>query len=153
MRGLSLWVVGAAFALAATATPTASLSTAQAATPKDTLVIAKQIDDIITLDPAEVFEFSGGEVIANVYDRIFTFEAEDTEKLVPGVAESYSVSDDGKTITLKIRNVTVRAAMQAIVGTRPDWFWHQPDLGKESYELWDRKSFSDSSARKASSER
>ena len=37
-----------------------------AETPSDTLVIAKQIDDIITLDPAEVFEFSGGEVIANV---------------------------------------------------------------------------------------
>jgi peptide/nickel transport system substrate-binding protein len=51
---------------------------AMADTPKDTLVIAKQIDDIITLDPAEVFEFSGGEVIANVYDRIFTYEAEDT---------------------------------------------------------------------------
>jgi len=74
-----------------------------AATPKDTVVIAKQIDDIITLDPAEVFEFSGGEVIANVYDRITTYEAENTQKLVPGVAESYSVSDDGHTITLKIR--------------------------------------------------
>jgi peptide/nickel transport system substrate-binding protein len=76
---------------------------ALADTPKDTLVIAKQIDDIITLDPAEVFEFTGGEVIANVYDRIMTYEAEDTEKLVPGVAESHSVSDDGRTITLKIR--------------------------------------------------
>ena len=72
-------------------------------TPKDTLVMAKQIDDIITLDPAEVFELSGGEVIANIYDRIMTYEAEDTQKLVPGVAESNSVSDDGKTITLKIR--------------------------------------------------
>jgi peptide/nickel transport system substrate-binding protein len=104
MRRLSLWIIGAAaVALAAAAAPTVSVSSAQAATPSDTLVIAKQIDDIITLDPAEVFEFSGGEVIANVYDRIFTFEAEDTEALVPGVAESYTVSDDGKTITLKIR--------------------------------------------------
>jgi peptide/nickel transport system substrate-binding protein len=77
---------------------------ALADTPKDTLVIAKQIDDIITLDPAEVFEFSGGEVIANVYDRIMTYEAEDTEKLVPGVAESHTVSSDGKTITLKVRS-------------------------------------------------
>ncbi len=99
MRRLSHWIVGAAaFALAAAASVPV-----QAETPKDTLVIAKQIDDIITLDPAEVFEFTGGEVIANVYDRIFTFEAEDTATLLPGVAESYSVSDDGKTITLKIR--------------------------------------------------
>ncbi|HEY7765705.1 MAG TPA: ABC transporter substrate-binding protein, partial [Aestuariivirgaceae bacterium] len=77
---------------------------ATAETPKDTLVIAKQIDDIITLDPAEVFEFSGGEVIANVYDRIMTYEAEDTQTLVPGVAESHTASEDGKTITLKIRS-------------------------------------------------
>ncbi len=76
---------------------------AWADTPKDTVVIAKQIDDIITLDPAEVFEFSGGEVIANIYDRIMTYEAEDTQKLVGGVAESYSASEDGHTITLKIR--------------------------------------------------
>jgi peptide/nickel transport system substrate-binding protein len=81
----------------------AGLAPAMAETPKDTLVMAKNIDDIITLDPAEVFEFSGGEMIANVYDRIMTYEAEDTEKLVGGVAESYSVSDDGKTITLKLR--------------------------------------------------
>ena len=99
MRRLSSWILGAA-ALAFAAVVSAP---AQAETPKDTLVIAKQIDDIITLDPAEVFEFSGGEVIANVYDRIFTFEAEDTATLVPGVAESYTISDDGKTITLKIR--------------------------------------------------
>lgn len=74
-----------------------------AETPADTLVMAKQIDDIITLDPAEVFEFSGGEVIANVYDRILMHEPEDTETLVGGVAESWTVSDDGKTITLKVR--------------------------------------------------
>ena len=43
-------------------------TTAFAQTPKDTIVMAKQIDDIITLDPAEAFEFSGVEVGANVYD-------------------------------------------------------------------------------------
>ncbi len=81
----------------------AGLAPAMAETPSDTLVIAKNIDDIITLDPAEVFEFSGGEVIANLYDRIMTYEPEDTQALVGGVAESYTVSDDGRTITLKIR--------------------------------------------------
>ncbi len=37
------------------------------------------------------------------YDRVMAYEAEDTAKLVGGVAESNTVSDDGRTITLKIR--------------------------------------------------
>jgi len=74
-----------------------------AATPADTLVIAKQIDDIISLDPAEAYELSGIEVISNTYDRIMRFEPTDINKLVPGVAESVDVSADGKTFTFKIR--------------------------------------------------
>ena len=76
---------------------------AQAATPADTLVIAKQIDDIISLDPAQAYELSGIEIDANVYDRIMRFEPTDVTKLVPGVAESVDVSADGKTFTFKIR--------------------------------------------------
>jgi len=76
---------------------------AEAGTPKDMLIMAKNIDDLITLDPAEVFEFTGGEVIANIYDRIMMFEAEDLSKLVGGVAESYKISGDGKTIVFKVR--------------------------------------------------
>ena len=76
---------------------------AVAATPADTLVIAKNIDDMITLDPAEAYEFTGIEVIANLYDRIMRFEPTDINKLVPGVAESFKVSDDGKTFTFKVR--------------------------------------------------
>ncbi len=49
---------------------------AAAATPQDTLVIAKNIDDIITLDPAEVFEFSGGEMSNQFYDRVMAYEAD-----------------------------------------------------------------------------
>ena len=75
-----------------------------AASQKDTLVVAANIDDIITLDPAETFEFTGGEVIANVYDRIMMYEAEDTSKLVGGVAASWKISSDGKTIAFKVRD-------------------------------------------------
>ena len=76
---------------------------ATAATPADTLVIAKQIDDLISLDPGEAYELSGIEVLANSYDRIMRFEPTDINKLVPGAAESVSVSDDGKTFTFKMR--------------------------------------------------
>ncbi|MFP6770867.1 MAG: ABC transporter substrate-binding protein [Alphaproteobacteria bacterium] len=92
--------LAAAFAVAA-AMPMAS--PAGAGTPKNMLIMAKNIDDLITLDPAEVFEFTGGEVIANVYDRVMMFEPEDLTTLVGGVTESHTISDDGKTIVFKIR--------------------------------------------------
>jgi peptide/nickel transport system substrate-binding protein len=80
-----------------------ALGGAQAATPKNTFVQAKDIADIITMDPAEVFELTTGEIIANIYDRIMMFEPEDLQNLVGGVAENYEVSQDGKTITFKLR--------------------------------------------------
>lgn len=75
-----------------------------AETPKDTLVIAENIDDIISLDPAEAYELSGIQVLANTYDRIMRFEPTDINTLVGGVAESVTPSEDGKTFTFKIRS-------------------------------------------------
>jgi peptide/nickel transport system substrate-binding protein len=68
---------------------------AMAETPADTLVIAKQIDYLISMDPAEAYELSGIEILANTYDRIMRFEPTDITKLVGGVAESVTVSEDG----------------------------------------------------------
>ena len=76
---------------------------AYAATPADTLVVAKQIDDLISLDPAEDYELSGVEIATNVYDRIMRFDADNLTKLVGGAAESWAISDDGKTFTFKLR--------------------------------------------------
>ena len=47
-----------------------STAGAQAKTPADTLVMAFVIDDIITLDPAEIYEISASEYMANTYDRL-----------------------------------------------------------------------------------
>jgi peptide/nickel transport system substrate-binding protein len=85
------------------ALPLAAAPAAFAATPPDTVVIAKQIDDIITLDPGEDYELSGVEIATNLYDRLLRYEAEDVTKLVGGVAESWTVSPDGKVFTFKIR--------------------------------------------------
>ena len=93
----------AATALALAAASIALAFGVQAATPKNTFVMAKDIADLITLDPAEVFELSGGEVIANIYDRLMMYEPEDLTTLVGGVAESWEVSDGGKVITFTVR--------------------------------------------------
>lgn len=75
----------------------------QAATPKDTLVVAMAFDDIISLDPAEAFEISAGELMGNGYDRLLRFDVNDPSKLVPDVAQKWSVSDDGKTFTFELK--------------------------------------------------
>ena len=72
-------------------------------TPADTLVQAWAIDDIITLDPGEAFEISTGEITGNTYDMLVRLDINDTTKVVGGIAESWTVSDDGLTYTFKLK--------------------------------------------------
>src|SRR5260221_753139 len=74
-----------------------------AATPKDTVVIAWQLDGILTFDPGESYEIATQEIGNNIYDRLMRYEAEDVTTLVGGVAESWTVSPDAKTYTFKLR--------------------------------------------------
>jgi len=76
---------------------------AQAATPKDTLVMAYVIDDIISLDPGQIYEISTSEYMANTYDRLVVINPDKPSELKLQAAESWSASDDGKTFTFKIR--------------------------------------------------
>jgi peptide/nickel transport system substrate-binding protein len=77
---------------------------AQSDTPKNTVVMAKQIDDIVSLDPAEAYELSGAEVIGNVYDRLVDYDPDAPAKLKPGLAASWQVDADGKTFTFVLRD-------------------------------------------------
>ena len=93
------------FTLLAATSSLAGLLTraANAATPKDTVVFASQIDDVITCDPGEAYEISAQIFLSSVYDRLMRYEAEDMTKLVGGVAESWTVSPDAKTYTFVLR--------------------------------------------------
>ncbi len=75
-----------------------------AATPDNMLVIANRIDDITTLDPAQSFEFAGSDVNRNIYSKLVGFDPADlTGGYIPALAESWTVSEDGKTITFTMR--------------------------------------------------
>ncbi len=85
----------ASFALAAPAV--------RAETPKDTLIQAYALDEIISLDPAEVFEFMPSELIGNSYETLIGYDPADVSKVFGKVAESWTISEDGKTISFKIK--------------------------------------------------
>ena len=76
---------------------------ALAATPKDTLVLALAMDDIISLDPAEAFEISAGELMGNAYERLVRFDLDDPSKLVGDLAKGWTVSADGKTYSFELK--------------------------------------------------
>ncbi|MBN2630534.1 MAG: ABC transporter substrate-binding protein [Rhodobacteraceae bacterium] len=74
-----------------------------AATPADTLVVADAIDDIVSIDPHEAFEFSGVDLNNNLYDSLVELDPTKPGELVPGLAESWSVAEDGVTYTFKMK--------------------------------------------------
>jgi peptide/nickel transport system substrate-binding protein len=92
------------FALLAAASPLAFAgSAAYAATPKSTLVVAKDISDILTMDPQECYEITGGEVGIAVYDPILRYDPKDVTKIIGGTAQTWSASEDGTEYTFKVR--------------------------------------------------
>ncbi|BDT67901.1 putative D,D-dipeptide-binding periplasmic protein DdpA [Comamonadaceae bacterium OS-1] len=93
-----------AAALASTLVLGYGMAPALAATPKDTLVVAFAFDDIITMDPAEVFEISASEVMGNTYDRLVRLDVNDPSKLVNDIAKSWTVSADGKTFSFELKS-------------------------------------------------
>jgi peptide/nickel transport system substrate-binding protein len=62
---------------------------------EDTLIFAADLTDIITLDPAVVYEFSGVELAGNMYETLVSFNPGEPGKLVPVLAEAWNVADDG----------------------------------------------------------
>lgn len=93
--------------LAATAASPAVLTLggapARAATPPNVAVMVKQIDDVISFDPAESYEFTNNEVIGNVYRRLVSPDPKDNSKVVGDLASSWTISPDGKTFTFKLK--------------------------------------------------
>ncbi len=92
-----------AFGQAGGATLLAATWPLQAATPKDTLVVASAFDDIISLDPAEAFEISAGELMGNSYERLLRYDVNEPSRLLNDLAQSWKLSEDGKTYSFEIK--------------------------------------------------
>lgn len=76
---------------------------AHAQTPREVLVMGKGIDDIISLDPHEAFEYSGTEIGGNCYQTLVTTPNSDPARLVGEIAEAWEVGNDARTYTFRIR--------------------------------------------------
>jgi peptide/nickel transport system substrate-binding protein len=110
-------ILTASAVLAALALPGA----AGAATPGNALVMAWNIDAISTFDPAQIGEVVTSELVQNTCDALAGFDPKDEKKVVPGLAESWQVSEDGQQITFRLRdNMTFPSGNKA---TAQDLAW------------------------------
>lgn len=72
-------------------------------TPKDVVIMAWQIDDMISCDPQESFEFSGNEITGNIYEKLIIPNTKDPTKIGPELAERWETSADGLTTTFHLK--------------------------------------------------
>ena len=79
-----------------------SVGTAAQATPDDVLVMARNLDAISTFDPAQIGEVVTNEIIQNTCDSLVDVDPEDEAAVVPRLAESWTVSEDGLAITFEL---------------------------------------------------
>lgn len=74
---------------------------APAGTPRSVFVMARALDDVAGLDPAEVFEFSGAEIVSNLYPRLFRADPHAPGAPVGEAAESWT--HDGPRFLFTVR--------------------------------------------------
>jgi peptide/nickel transport system substrate-binding protein len=108
------------FLLTALLASSAMPAALQAETPRDTFVMAMAIDAINTLDPGRLGEAVGDEVVNNICDAVVALDTSTDAKVVPGLAESWSVSEDGMQITFKLRDARHPSGNPV---TAPDAVW------------------------------
>jgi len=136
-------------ALVAAAAVPALPRSASAQTPRTALVIAAQIDDLVALDPHHSFEVTGSDALKNIYDQLFVIdETKPTAELQPGLAESFTVSEDGKTFTFRIRqgvrfhsgnelsaaDVVFSLRRPLLINRTPAFMYRSVGLSKENVE-------------------
>ncbi|HET7412303.1 MAG TPA: ABC transporter substrate-binding protein, partial [Pararhizobium sp.] len=94
--GVAALAVGLAFLIAP------ALAAADNTAHEGGSIIVSFNNDVATLDPAIGYDWQNWSMIKALFDGLMTYEP-GTTKLVPDLAESYKISNDGKTYTFKLR--------------------------------------------------
>ena len=75
----------------------------QAKTPADQLIVGFSMNNLLSLDPAAATGNDVVEINANLYDYLIELDPLVPGKMLPGLAERWSVSPDGRSITLSLQ--------------------------------------------------
>ncbi|MGH7068148.1 MAG: ABC transporter substrate-binding protein [Acetobacteraceae bacterium] len=89
---------------AATAVAPQFAREAASATPAGIVVMAKQIDDIVSFDPAQSYEFTDNEVDGNLYRKLVVPDPLDPSAIKGDLATNFEITPEGRRITFHLRD-------------------------------------------------
>jgi peptide/nickel transport system substrate-binding protein len=110
---------------AATLAAPSAARRSDAATPADTIVMAHVIDDAISFDPAQSYEFTDIEVDANIYRKLISPDLNDLSKIGPDAAEHWEVSSDGKLFTFHLTQNALFASGKPATAADAEFSFHR----------------------------
>jgi peptide/nickel transport system substrate-binding protein len=76
---------------------------AEAAGDGKTLVVGRA-EDTVFLDPGRTYETFAGMVLKGLYQTLVTFPPDRVDEIIPDAAESWEISDDGRTYTFTLKD-------------------------------------------------
>src|SRR3989442_15689265 len=99
-------LVAAACAPATSPGGTSATPSASAGGAASTLVWYADVSDLISLDPAVAYEFSGVLLVHNAYETLVKFEGADLSNIKPALAQSWDIKDAGANweLTFKLKS-------------------------------------------------
>ncbi len=74
-----------------------------AITPPDQLIIGMSMNNLLSLDPAAATGLDVATIDANLYDMLIELDPKTPNKVLPGAAQSWKISDDGRTLTFNLQ--------------------------------------------------
>jgi peptide/nickel transport system substrate-binding protein len=101
IRLAKAWFLPAAVIFAISVVACGSGSTA---TPTNKTLVVETAFDFSSIDPARVFGSTSMQVVGQLYQTLLLNDERNPSKLDPGLAQSYAISSDGKSVTFNLRH-------------------------------------------------
>ncbi|WP_439562849.1 ABC transporter substrate-binding protein [Roseinatronobacter sp.] len=80
-----------------------------AQTPADQLIVAFNMNNVLTMDPAAITGGDAVQILNNVYDSLVSLDP-DTRSVIPRLAERWEISEDNRSVTFHLRPDAVFAS-------------------------------------------
>lgn len=84
--------------------PAARTLAAPLAANTKTLIVARTLDDMKTMDPGRMYEFSSSAAGVNMYETLVQYHGQNVGKVLPFLASSWKITQGGKVFTFKLRH-------------------------------------------------